>query len=482
MTNTSAAYIAGTLGADNYIDTYTVTFFALGNALGMPLCNPLISRLGAVRVLKVCLVLFLFASILCPLSQSFYQIILFRLLQGFFSGPLLPLANRILARMHEEHRDTLAIFTLQISAVTPIVSTSFAGWISYNFHWHWIFLVNVPFVLMQLYFFHFIFNKDIPIASGSFNKKNYAFYSIAIFCIVSAIILGQYLDWDRSFTVMSLFIVGGFFLIVYILSDVNHPSPILNLKLFKRFHFSFATSILSILFSSYFGMVLLLGLWLALDVNYTPDWIAFLIGIMGFASVFLGFLNSFFNRIDARIPLAISIFFFAISNFFTTQFAENIDFWRICVSRALASFGLAFFISPLQRICYDRLHATELDDGVVIFQVVRCISSGLGASIYTTMWWRRSVFFHERLGEQLTPFSELVKGYFLEAKLLNIQGKKAYAQLDFFLNKQAKALALNDVFYAMGWICTLALLALFLTYFRKEPLSVEAETLPAKES
>jgi DHA2 family multidrug resistance protein len=472
LTNMAAPYIAGSLGASNDIATYTITFFALGNAMGLPLSRICSVKFGSVTFLIICLLLFAIFSYLCTVSTSYAQIVVMRFFQGFAAGPLFPLVSRILSSLNppEKKQSTTSCIIL-ISAITPVFGASWGGCIAYEYHWNWIFYLNLPFLILLTPLFYFTLkDKPIEIPDSAFNPIGYISYCSWVLCLGSAITLGQFLDWHRSSIIIALFAVGTFSFFFYLLWDLRHPHPIVHLQLFKKFSFSLAMTSLAGLFSAYFGMVLLLGLWLTLDVNYTPVWIALLIGSMSFAGLVLSFLIPTLERMDPRIPLCIAVVFFAVSCFYTTNFSVDINFGRIATSRILAGFGLAFFLAPLFRMAFASLNHEETNDGVVIFQIVRSIASGLGASIYTTVWWRRSVFFYERLGSDLTAFSQETKFYFGKAAFFDIKGLKADAKLQDLLTKQAKALALDDSFYLMAWVCVILLIGILLTLLRKTPL------------
>lgn len=475
ITNIAAPYIAGSLGASNDIATYTITFFALGNAIGMPLSRLLSCRLGSLHLLCLCLVLFAALSYVCTLSESYLAIVIARFVQGFVAGPLFPLVSRILSSLTEEkQRSKTTSCIILISAITPVLGACWGGWIAYDYYWTWIFHLTSPLLLLLSVVFYFnLKGKSIEVPDVAFNIIGYLFYAFGILCIGTAITLGQEMDWNRSSLILWLFAIGIFSFIFYILWDLKHPHPIVHLALFKRFSFSIAMISLALLFSAYFGMVLLLGLWLTLDANYTPLWIGLMIGTMGVAGVLLHFALPKINQTDPRISLLLALIFFAISSFYSTTFAVEIDLFRISISRVLGGFGLALFLAPLFRMSFEKLNPEQSSDAIVIFQVVRSIGSGLGASIYTTVWWRRAVFYHERLGEKLTDFSSLTKDYFAKARLIHIQGLKADAKLADLLDKQSKALALDDCFYLMAWVFVGLALLILLTFLRKKPLIEE---------
>lgn len=472
LTMMAGPYIAGSLGASNDIATYTTIFFAFGNAIGLPLSRILSLRMGSAQLLCVCLLTFAILSYSSSQCESYIAIVASRFLEGFAAGPLFPLVARILFSLNPpEKRQSLITAIILISALAPVVGASYGGWLSYDYDWTWVFYGNLPVMLILSVLFYFTLKeKKIEIPDMAFNPIGYLSYCSWVVCLGSAIALGQFLDWQRSNIILSLIAFGVFSFIFYLLWDLRHPHPVIHLNLFKKFSFSMAMISLGTLFSAYFGMVLLLGLWLTLDVNYTPIWFAVILGTMGIAGLILGLFMSKFQQMDPRIPLSIAVVFFAVSCFFTTDFAVDIDFKRIAFSRILAGFGLAFFLQPIFRLSAEGLSHEESNDAMVIFQMVRSLASGFGASIYTTMWWRRTIFYHERLGEQLTVFSEETKMFFHKASFWHIQGNKAAAELNHYLNRQAKALALDDCFYFMAWVCVILLVFILLTVFKKEPL------------
>jgi DHA2 family multidrug resistance protein len=220
-------------------------------------------------------------------------------------------------------------------------------------------------------------------------------------------------------------------------------------------------------------MVILLALWLNLWANYTPEWIGLLIGTMAFAGLFPFFLiEKRFRLVDNRIYLILAIVLLAISCFHTMTFNVEVSFGQIAFSRILAGFGLALFLAPIFRLSFHSLPEDKMLHVLVLFQITRALSSGLGASIYATIWLRRQVFYHDRLGSQITAFSEQTKDFFTNAKQLHLQGEHANAQLDYYLQREATSLALDDCFYLMAWILIGLLLTFAFTFLLRRRLFI----------
>lgn len=470
ITLMAGVYIVGDLGGSNFITTYTVAFYSVGNALGVPLAKAFSGRFGQVRLLILCLILFTIVSWICAQAPTFPFFVVARFFQGLVSGPFYLLVNRLLAKWTpEEKKDRFTALTLTIFIITPALGASWGGWIAYDFHWSWIFHINNPIILGVAWIIARYGEEDPPQEKQvHFDWVGYIFYFIGVLGIVSALTIGQEIDWFRS-TLFTLLLVGGMICFgFFILWDIDHPYPVLKLSLLKNFVFSFSLFYLAGLFSAYFGMVILLALWLKLYVEYTPDWIGVLLGTMAVSGFFPAFLVNKRLRInDCRIPLGLAALLLAISCFHTMFFNVEINFGRIAFSRLLAGFGLAFFLPPIFRLCFRTFPEKETANVVIIFQFVRAISSGLGAALYTVLWQRRLVFYHDRLGGDLTPFSEQTQAYFAKAKEIHLSPDQAKSQLDLLLNKQATALALDDCFFFMGWLLIILLFFILATCFTK---------------
>ncbi|CAM3088643.1 multidrug resistance protein, MFS superfamily [Legionella steigerwaltii] len=453
-------YIVSDLGGSPYMTSYAVAFFCIGNLLGVPLGKPSVTRLSPIQLYVVCLSLTALFSLGCATASNYFTFILFRFLEGFASGPVFLLITYTLIPLLSPNKDKVYIVSLVLIclSIIPVIGASYGAWIAYIYDWRILFYSNVPICLFLIVYVGCGYRKyHEPVKKAYFDKLGYFYYCISMIFILSALTTGQELDWFRSPLITFLLISGVISFIFFILRTWSAQHPVIDLKLLKNFYFSLAMIYIILFFALYFGMVILLSIWLKLYVNYTPNWIALIIGTMAFC----GWIPVLFNKkqYDPFFPLIIALLFFAISCFYTTYFNVDIDFNRIAFSRILAGIGLAFFLSPLFQLSVQAFPETKLAESICFFHVSRLLGSGLGVSLFFILWHRREVFFHLRLGSRLTAFSHETQQFFERAKLFHLQGKHASAQLNVYLTRQATALGLDDCFYLMGWI------ALFLLFF-----------------
>ena len=101
--------------------------------------------LGRKRFFLICLGLFTLSSVLCGFAWNLQSLLLFRILQGFGGGGMVPVAQSILADAFppEKRGQAFALFGVAV-VVAPVVGPTLGGWLSDNVSWHWCFLINGP--------------------------------------------------------------------------------------------------------------------------------------------------------------------------------------------------------------------------------------------------------------------------------------------------------------------------------------------------
>ncbi|MES2056789.1 MAG: MFS transporter, partial [Pseudomonadota bacterium] len=145
IANVSLPTIAGNLGVSSDNSTWVVTAFAVANGVAVPLTGWLMGRFGVVKTFCTSVVLFTIASLLCGIAWDLPSLIGFRILQGAVSGPMIPGSQALLISIFPSDKRSTALGVWSITTlVGPIMGPILGGYISDNYHWSWIFLINVP--------------------------------------------------------------------------------------------------------------------------------------------------------------------------------------------------------------------------------------------------------------------------------------------------------------------------------------------------
>lgn len=477
----AGVYIVGQLGGSNEISAYNITFFGLGNAIGIPLGKILPERMGASKTICCSLLLFVLVSLCCAHAWNYPIYIFMRFLQGLILGPLfITITPLFKALVKEEKQDMMTSINITLFTFVPTLGACWGGWLAYEYHWKYILHINLPLIIFLSWFiYHRLKDIKIPVEKNVFDWVGYIFFVITVIALGSALSMGQELDWFRSNLIIALVLIGTVTLIFFLGWNRYHPDPIIQLSLLKRPLFCFGIINIFILFSTYYGILILLSLWLHLYANYTPLWISLILGIMligGFLPALL--IHKKMSHVDARIPLLIALVLLAISSFYTATFSVEVDIKHLAISRVLAGLSFIFFLPEVFKICFHVIPEEKSIEVINVLQISRVLASSIGISFYTILWQRRQVFYHDRLGEELTSFSQLTDGFFGKASEVNLNGMPALAKLEYYLQRQATSLALDDCFYLMGWLVVgLIFLMLFTLFIRQKADGIESRVI-----
>ncbi len=130
-------YIVSELGGNSFQTSYGVTFFCLGNIVGLPFGNPAHTQLGPISLFVLCLILMGFCSWHCAVATNYFSFVLFRFFEGVASGPLLILVSYTLIPLLAPEKDPRFVFSLFLATFTfiPSFSGAYGYWIAYYYTW-----------------------------------------------------------------------------------------------------------------------------------------------------------------------------------------------------------------------------------------------------------------------------------------------------------------------------------------------------------
>src|ERR1700732_603562 len=145
IANVALPYMQGSVSASADQINWVLTSYIVAAAIMTPPSAFLANRFGRQRVLMVAIGGFVLASVLCGIAQSLFEIVAFRLMQGFFGAALVPIAQSILLDIstHDARGSGMALFGVSVM-VGPVLGPVIGGYLTDQFSWRWVFYINVP--------------------------------------------------------------------------------------------------------------------------------------------------------------------------------------------------------------------------------------------------------------------------------------------------------------------------------------------------
>ena len=455
IANVSIPYIAGDLAVSNQQGTYVITSFAVGNAISLPVTGWLTKRVGAVRLIILSLLGFVFFSWLCGVAWNFQVLVSSRFLQGLVSGPLIPLSQTLIITSNPpEKKNAVLAFWSTVVIAAPILGPILGGWLSYDYTWPWIFYINIPVgILSALVIWAILRKYEEPTAKEPLDWVSLLLLTIFVAGLQVFLDNGEQYDWFNSPWMRTFFISSCVAFILLIGWCMTSGKPLLELRLFKIPSYAISVFFMGISYSIYFGSVVLIPLWLQQNMGYTSIWAGLAVCPIGIAPLLLSnFSGKLVSKIGSLIPLAICFILFAVASFFTAFLDTDVDIYVVGFSRFLIGCALVFFITPLFALSIRDLPGEKLPSGTGMFHFVRAMMGGVGTAVFTTLWIRRSAYHHQVLGESVTPFAPQANLYFDQLNALGFEGDRALEMANIAVNNQAAVLSINDCSYLMGWI------------------------------
>lgn len=455
IANVSIPYISGNLGAAVDQGTYVITSFSVGNAIALPMTGWLSQRLGVVRLITLSIFGFVALSGCCGLAISLPMLVISRFFQGLLAGPLVPLSQSLLLSTNppEEKNRVLGIWTTVV-VCGPVLGPILGGWITFNYSWPWIFFINIPTgIFCALTIIFYLKRFETPIKKTPVDKLGFFLLAISASSFQFVLDKGEQYDWLNSHLIFSLSVVSFLGYLSFFIWEYFKKNPIADLSLFRYKSYSLSIIFIFLMYTSYFGAIVIVPLWLQESMDYNAVWAGIAIAPLGIPPLICSQLGTkAIERFGNLLPLSISLFFFSVSSFYTANFATTVDVWHVMFSRLIMGIGLIFFIGPITALNVQDVDEERLPSATGFFHFVRTLCSGIGTSIFTTIWTRRESFHHERLSEMITPYSPALQDLIEKLPKFFYDELAGFAVTNEIINQQSAMLAFNDVFFLMGWV------------------------------
>ncbi len=472
IANVSLPTISGNLGVSTDNGTWVITSFAVANGVTVPLTGWLMQRFGVVRTFCVSVLAFVIASFLCGIAWSLPSLIVFRILQGGVSGPMIPGSQALLIAIFPPNRrgTALSIWSMTTLAA-PVLGPVLGGYISDNYHWGWIFLINVPVGLIAgLISWRFLASRETPTRKLPIDTVGLILLAFWVFSLQTMLDLGKDRDWFNNplITTLAICAVVGF--IAWTIWELTESHPAVDLTLFKSRNFALGTLALCLGYALLFANNLLLPLWLQEQMGYTATWAGLVAAPSGLVAVLLtpavGRL-----KIDPRLIATVAFLSYAGSFFLRSRYTPDASFWTLTMPLLLQGVALCTFFVPLLNILLDGIEPQRVPSASGISNFARITSGSFAASLITTFWDRREAMHQTRLVEAGTDYSPIYRQATDQLQALGLSPLQAAGAVMRQVINQSYLLSSLEMFWISGWMA-LAMIAVVWVTRRPAPSDI----------
>jgi DHA2 family multidrug resistance protein len=456
IANVSLPTIAGNLGVSSNQSTWVITAFAVANGIGVPLTGWLMGRYGVVRTFVFSVFAFTAASFLCGIAWSLSSLIVFRVLQGAVSGPMIPGSQALLISIFPPDKRGTALGLWSITTlVAPICGPILGGYISDNYHWAWIFLINVPVGLLVTFLcWSNLHDRETPTRKLPIDMVGLGLLIVWVGALQTMLDTGKDADWFASSQIVVLAIVTLIGFLAWLIWELTEEHPIVDLSLFRNRNFALGTLAFCLGYCVFFANNLLMPLWLQTQVGYTATWAGLVAAPTGIIAVLLTPLSArLLGRIDARLIATLAFVAFGVSFLMRAGFTNNAGFFDYMLPLLVQGIAMATFFLAMITILLDGVPPERIPLASGLSNFARITAGGFAASIVTTLWDRRAALHQSRMADHLTLFDPALSHALAGLHAMGLSDLAAKAAVARTMISQAYLLGADDIFWISGWIC-----------------------------
>ena len=462
IANVALPHMQASLSATQDTINWVLTSYIVASAIALPISGWLADKVGRKRLLLISVVVFTAASVLCATATSLAEMVVFRALQGVGGAFIVPLAQATLFDINprEKHGQAMALFGGGVM-IGPILGPVLGGWLTDNYNWRWVFLVNLPVgILCILIMMRFMPKTETH--ERKFDMFGFALLAIALGALQFCLDRGQQNDWFSSWETIveaGLAIGAGWMFVVHMIT-AKHP-------LFDRSMFldrNFATGLL---FMAVTGVLLLAGLALLPPLlqtmyGYSVLQSGFLTAPRGVGTLISMLLaGKLTGKFDARLLVGIGVALMGVSLYMMTGFAIDQPARPVIMSGVVQGLGLGLIFVPLQTLAFETLAPRMRTTAAALLNLSRNIGGSIGISVVSAQLVRMAQVSHADIAKNITEHSMGMINSVQVQTALPTAGPLALALINAEVTRQAVFIAYLDDFKLM-MLVTFAVLPLLL--------------------
>lgn len=433
------------------------TSYLIAEVIAIPLSGYLSRALGTRMLFTVSAAGFTIASIMCGLSSSIDGMILWRAIQGFIGGGMVPTVFAAAYTIFPGPRQKMVAPVVGlIATLAPTIGPTVGGYITEALSWHWLFFINVvPGIAVSLLAWMLI-DIDEPDYSLLRHFDWLGLISMTGFLGALEYVLeeGPRNEWFDDTAILVLAVVSAVSALAFFVRSLTAASPIVDLRAFANRNFALGSLFSFVLGIGLYGLTYLYPLYLAQIRGYNALMIGETMFVSG-AAMFLAapVVGQLTQRFDPRTILIAGFLLFAVGTWQMSFITADWDFDQLLWPQIFRGVGLMAAMVPVTNTALGTLSPARLKNASGLFNLMRNLGGAIGLAYVTTVLNDRTDLHIARLHEAVNP-TNVAANETLQ-KLTDLFGGGADASLQALkkmtqmAHQQALVMGYADVFWAL---------------------------------
>ncbi|MGV8997362.1 MAG: DHA2 family efflux MFS transporter permease subunit [Parvibaculaceae bacterium] len=464
----SLTKIQAGLSASSDEISWVQTSYLIAEVVMIPMSGWL-SRVMSTRYLYVASCIgFTFMSLMCATATSIEQMIIYRALQGFLGGAMIPtvFASAYGNVFPPERRATISVIIGLVVTLAPTIGPTLGGYLTDVFSWHWLFLINIIPGIIVASAVWLLVDLDEPDWSLLHGFDGWGIALMAVFLGTLEFVLeeGPRNDWFEDSTIWWMTVTCVISATFFFARVFTFENPIVDLRAYKDRNFAVGSLLSVFLGVGLYGLTYLYPLFLAQVRNLTATQIGVTLAITGICQFITAPIAGVLSqKVDTRLLIAFGFGMLAVSNMMMLNITWEWDFGNFVLPQIVRGIGLMFCIVPINSLALGTLPQAQLKNASGLYNLMRNLGGALGLAVINTVLIHRLDFHKSRLRESIEPGRPVVD------QMLNGLGNQmattlgpdghlaAVKSLYHLMTREATVMAFADCFFVLG-VCFFAML------------------------
>jgi DHA2 family multidrug resistance protein len=400
------------------------------------------------------------ASVACAFAWNLESLIVFRAIQGFLGGAMIPTVFATAFSLFPRSRQpTISVPIGLVATMAPTLGPTLGGWITQTVSWHWLFLVNLApgAVVCALVLACVDFDQPRLELLRRFDLLGIVLVAVFLGCLEYVLEEGPGDDWleSRKIVVVGAISVTAAALMMWRELTIEHP--VIDLRAFHDRNFAVGCLYSFIIGIGLYGSVYVIPMffaqvrgWNSLEIGLTMV----VVGLFQFISAPLA--GALSKRLDLRVMLAAGLSLFGVGLYLNHLLTSEWGFWEMLLPQALRGLSLMLCFVPINRLALGTLPRHELQNAAGLYNLMRNLGGAIGLAVINTVLAARHDLHLLRIGERWNaghlPFVEklgAMTSYF-EGRLGDHAASAALKKLHGLATREAMVLSFADVLLLMS--------------------------------
>ena len=464
IVNVAVPYIQASLGVSITEIAWISTGYIIALVIVMPLTSWLSLRFGRKRVYMICVVLFTAASFMCGQSRTLPMLTFFRIIQGFGAGAMQPIQQAILRETFPPEKQAMAMGIFGVAVmIGPAIGPTLGGWITDNYHWPWIFFINIPIGFVALWMIQ-LWVHDPPYLRAQGRQAGADLPGIALLAIGLATLQtvleeGQTWDWFSSDLIVWLSIISFVCLVCFLVWESRTPSPAVDFTVLKDPSFATGTVIGGVLGLSLFASMFLLPLFMQELLGYTATQSGLMLMPRALAMIlFMPIAGALYNRVGPKVMVGSGLLIAGFGAMMMSRFSLDIGEEGLLVPQVIQGAGFCFVFVALSTAALSGIPRSRMTAATGLYNLIRQLGGSFGTAIFATMLERDQQSNRSVMVKFATPYNSVFQNWMLQLQqLFQSIGSDAHTAsmqslkvIDEMMSQQAAMLAYDRAFFIIG--------------------------------